>query len=92
MPRLGILGTMVWDSIYGHVREPGPPVEAWGGIAYALAAADAALGPDWTVFPILKVGRDMQGPVDEFLAGLYRIGSREGNQSVQEKNNREELF
>ena len=33
---------MVWDVIHG--RDPvGPPVEEWGGIAYALAGMDAAL-------------------------------------------------
>ena len=38
MPRLGVLGTMVWDTI--HARDPGrdAPIEEWGGIAYALAA------------------------------------------------------
>ena len=37
MPKIGILGSLVWDQIYG--RDPlAEPVEEWGGIAYALAS------------------------------------------------------
>ena len=35
VPKVGILGSLVWDQIYG--RDPlAPPVEEWGGVAYAL--------------------------------------------------------
>ena len=35
MPKLGVLGSLVWDEIHG--RDPAAaPVEEWGGIAYAL--------------------------------------------------------
>ena len=35
MPRVGVLGSLVWDEIHG--RDPlAAPVEEWGGIAYAL--------------------------------------------------------
>ena len=35
MPKVGILGSLVWDQIYG--RDPlAAPVEEWGGVAYAL--------------------------------------------------------
>ena len=41
MPKVGVLGSLVWDQIYG--RDPlAAPVEEWGGIAYALASLDAA--------------------------------------------------
>lgn len=44
MRKVGVLGTLVWDEIYG--RDPASaPVEEWGGIAYALAGFDASL-PD----------------------------------------------
>ena len=42
MPRVGVLGSLVWDEIHG--RDPrAASVEEWGGIAYALAGLDAAL-------------------------------------------------
>ena len=46
MPRLGVVGALVWDEIHG--RDPlAPPVEEWGGIAYALSGLDAALPAAW---------------------------------------------
>lgn len=83
---------MVWDAI--HARDAGrdAPVEEWGGIAYALAAADAALPPDWTLFPILKVGQDMRAAANAFLGALERIDSLDGVRTVPEPNNRVELF
>jgi len=45
MPRVGVIGSLVWDEIHG--RDPlAPPIEEWGGIAYALAGMDAALPAD----------------------------------------------
>jgi hypothetical protein len=42
--KVGILGSLVWDLIYG--RDPlAPPVEEWGGIAYAMAGLDASVAP-----------------------------------------------
>ena len=91
MPRLGMVGTMVWDTI--HARDIGreEPVEEWGGIAYALAAADAALGEDWTLFPIIKIGQDMREAADTFLGSLERLDSLDGVRTVPEPNNRVEL-
>ena len=46
MKRLGVIGAMVWDEIHG--RDPAaPPVEEWGGVAYALGGnrRPVALGP-----------------------------------------------
>ncbi len=92
MPRLGILGTMVWDTI--HARDVGreAPVEEWGGIAYALAAAAAAAPDGWELFPIVKVGEDLRGAADRFLAGLGRVASLDGVRTVPQPNNRVELF
>jgi hypothetical protein len=60
---------MVWDEIHG--RDPAaPPTEEWGGIAYALAGLDAALGPDWEIVPLIKVGRDLAPRADDFLRTL----------------------
>lgn len=90
--RLGMLGTMVWDTI--HARDVGreAPVEEWGGIAYALAAADAALDEEWSIFPIIKVGRDLRERANVFFGGLARIESLDGVRTVPEPNNRVELF
>ena len=72
MPKVGVVGSMVWDAIYG--RDPlTAPVEEWGGIAYALAGMDAALPPDWEIVPLIKVGRDLAGPAQEFLRTLSRV-------------------
>lgn len=72
MPRLGVVGSLVWDEIHG--RDPlSPPVEEWGGIAYALSGLDAALPEDWELVPLIKVGRDLAGPAGEFLRSLRRL-------------------
>ena len=46
MPRLGVLGTLVWDTIHGPGGEAA--VNDWGGIAYTLAAWAAVAPPGWT--------------------------------------------
>lgn len=67
--KVGVLGSLVWDEIHG--RDPtAQPVEEWGGIAYALAGFDAALGDDWEIVPLVKVGRDMAPQAEEFLRSL----------------------
>ena len=72
MPRIGVLGALVWDQIHG--RDPlALPVEEWGGIAYALAAMDAALPPEWELVPLIKLGDDLAGPGANFLATLERL-------------------
>ncbi|HET9064439.1 MAG TPA: carbohydrate kinase family protein [Gemmatimonadales bacterium] len=72
MPRLGVVGSLVWDEIHG--RDPlVAPVEEWGGIAYALAALDAALPEAWEIVPLIKVGRDLSARATEFLGSLQRL-------------------
>jgi pfkB family carbohydrate kinase len=85
--RLGVVGTMVWDTIRG--RTPGQPtVEEWGGIAYALAALDAALPEGWEVVPLVKVGRDMAAKANGFLRSLQRTTPHARFLEVPEHNNR----
>ena len=72
MPRLGVVGSLVWDEIHGRDALTAP-VEEWGGIAYALAGLDAALAPDWQVVPLIKVGRDLAQPAADFLGTLRRL-------------------
>lgn len=72
MPRIGVLGALVWDQIHG--RDPlVAPVEEWGGIAYALAGMDAALPADWEIVPLIKIGEDLAAQGAEFLATLERL-------------------
>ena len=72
MPKLGVIGSLVWDVIYG--RDPAsPPVEEWGGIAYTLAGFDAALEPDWELVPLIKVGSDLRQEAAEYLRTLERL-------------------
>lgn len=69
MPRVGVIGSLVWDVIHGRDRTRAP-VEEWGGIAYALAGMDAALPDDWEIVPLIMVGRDMSEQAAEFLRGI----------------------
>ncbi len=90
MPRLGVLGTMVWDRIYARdVRVD--PVEEWGGIAYALAAASAARPPGWEIVPIIRLGRDLEEVAFRFFRTLPGLDLQRGIRLVPEPNNRVEL-
>ena len=72
MPKVGILGSLVWDQIYG--RDPlAEPVEEWGGAAYALASLDASVAPGWEIVPLIKVGQDLAGKAREFIGGLRHV-------------------
>lgn len=88
--RLGVVGTLVWDTIHqrGGRREP---VSEWGGIAYALGAASAALPDGWEVVPIVKVGRDLAEEALRFLRQVPRLRTEPGIRIVPEPNNRVEL-
>jgi hypothetical protein len=78
---------MVWDLIYG--RDPAaPPVEEWGGIAYALAGLDASLPSDWELVPLIKVGRDLAPRARDFLATLERPAAGARFIEVPVPNNR----
>ena len=80
---------MVWDRI--HMRDGrSAPVEEWGGIAYGLAAARAAVPPDWRVLPIVKVGRDLAEAAFHFLREIPGLDDA-GLVVVPEPNNRVEL-
>ncbi|MEE8361610.1 MAG: hypothetical protein V3R71_05610, partial [Gemmatimonadales bacterium] len=72
MPRIGVVGSLVWDVI--HSRDPvAPPVEEWGGIAYALGGLDAALPEDWEIVPLIKVGHDLAREAGELFDSLDRM-------------------
>ena len=72
MPKVGVVGSLVWDLIHG--RDPlAPPTEEWGGIAYALGGLDASLPPDWEIVPLIKVGRDLAPQAAELLRGVVRL-------------------
>src|SRR5262245_29309025 len=88
--RLGVIGTLIWDRIFARdVRTE--PFQEWGGIAYALAAADAARPDGWTIVPILKVGADLQENALQFLRTLNGFDLESGIRIVEEPNNRVEL-
>jgi hypothetical protein len=88
--RLGVIGTFVWDTIYG--REPhGQPVQEWGGIAYALGGLDAALAGDWEIVPLIKVGHDLADRAREFTATLEHMAADAALIEVPYPNNRVEL-
>lgn len=72
MRKLGVVGSLVWDVIHG--RDPAaPPVEEWGGIAYALGGLEAALDPDWQIVPLIKVGSDLRNEAAALLKTLSHL-------------------
>jgi hypothetical protein len=90
MPRLGVIGTFVWDVIHG--RDPGDrAVEEWGGITYALSAFDAALPDDWQIVPLAKVGTDLWPRARQFIAAMRRAAPDAAPIEVRTQNNRVRL-
>ncbi len=87
MPKVGIIGSLVWDLIYGRDQLV-PPVEEWGGIAYALAGMEASLKPDWQIVPLIKVGRDLSREAQQLLNGLSRVAPGGRCVEVTAPNNR----
>jgi hypothetical protein len=87
MPRVGVIGSLVWDEIHG--RDPAEGVvEEWGGIAYALAGLDAHLPEEWDIVPLIKVGSDMAARAREFLGTLRRLAPGARCVEVPVANNR----
>ncbi len=87
---LGVVGTLVWDTIHRRgTREL--PVEEWGGIGYALEALSTTLPDDWEIRPVLKVGRDLAERAFHYLREIPRVRVEEGVLVVPEPNNRVEL-
>lgn len=85
--QLGVVGTMVWDTIYD--RDPAQrAVEEWGGIAYALEALDATLPDDWAIVPLIKVGRDLSREAAWFLREIRHVAPAARFIEVPEPNNR----
>ncbi|MGH7582336.1 MAG: PfkB family carbohydrate kinase [Gemmatimonadales bacterium] len=87
MPRVGVLGSLVWDEIHGRDASA-PPAEEWGGIAYALAGMDAALPADWELVPLIKVGRDLAPQAAALLRTLERVPTPARCIEVPVANNR----
>lgn len=92
MKRLGVIGTPVWDRIWGW-EDGGPaaePVEGWGGITYSLAALAAVRPADWQIVPLLKLGADRAADARRFLEALpLELGA--GVRVVGEAMNQVEL-
>ena len=85
---IGVLGTMVWDRIE---HPDGEVVERWGGITYSLAAAAAATPADWTIRPIIRLGRDLADEGWAFLESVPGLDRPGGVVEVDEPNNRVRL-
>ncbi|MEW5917357.1 MAG: carbohydrate kinase family protein [Gemmatimonadota bacterium] len=85
--RVGVIGSFVWDRIYGRDARA-VPIEEWGGITYALGGMDAALCESWEIVPIIKVGKDLELRAREFLRSLRRLAPDAAPVSVEQPNNR----
>jgi hypothetical protein len=90
LPKIGVLGSLVWDVIHGRDPSQGT-VEEWGGIAYSLAAMDAALPEDWEIVPLIKVGFDRARQAAEFARTLDRFPAHARFIEVPVANNQVEL-
>ena len=92
MPRLGLLGTFVWDPVWTLADQAaGKPFETWGGMAFSLAAGAAARPEGWEIVPIAHVGEDLAERAHAFIDTLEGIGSRSAVVPVPVPNNRVEL-
>jgi sugar/nucleoside kinase (ribokinase family) len=87
---LGVLGTMVWDTIW-RPADVGSPVEEWGGISYALAAADAARSEETRIRPLVKLGHDLAERGFRFLKELCVVETDEAILVADTPNPRVEL-
>jgi hypothetical protein len=88
--RLGVIGTMVWDRI--HSRDGrAQPIEEWGGISYALAAASAARPGRHDLVPIIKVGATSRSGVPLPAQPARPRPRHRRVRVVPEPNNRVEL-
>jgi sugar/nucleoside kinase (ribokinase family) len=88
--RVGVIGSLVWDVIYG--RDPRSlPVEEWGGIGYALSGLDAALADDWEIVPLIKVGDDLAARAKQFMSRFTHLAPDAALIEVPVPNNRVEL-
>jgi sugar/nucleoside kinase (ribokinase family) len=90
VPRIGVIGSFVWDVIYGR-HANAAPIEEWGGITYALGGLDAALPDDWEIVPLIKVGDDLGDRARQFLGSLAHAASDATLIGVPYPNNRVEL-
>jgi len=70
--RLGVVGTLVWDSIQDRDQRRAP-VEEWGGIAYAMEALSVVLPEEWVMKPMLKLGEDLAGQAVDYLGSIPRV-------------------
>ncbi|HYW31547.1 MAG TPA: carbohydrate kinase family protein [Gemmatimonas sp.] len=89
-PRVGLIGTLVHDVIYGppprHERS-----EGWGGVAYTLHGMAAATHGDWEIVPLIKVGADVARAARDLLASVPHVVRTTPLHVVPEQNNRSEL-
>ena len=91
MPKVGVVGSLVWDEIHG--RDPATGViEEWGGVAYALAGLDAHLPTEWDIVPLIKVGSDLAAEAREFLSTMKRLAPGARCVEVPVPNNRVVLY
>ena len=87
---LGVVGTLVWDTIRQRDGRQ-EPIEEWGGIGYALEALSLALPEGWEIRPLIKVGSDLSEEAFRFLREIPRVRVGAGIAIVPEPNNRVEL-
>ena len=57
--RVGVIGTFVWDVIHGRDRARARRWRSGAASPTPSRALDAALGDDWEIVPLVKVGDDL---------------------------------
>ncbi|MQA89360.1 MAG: hypothetical protein GEU90_03860 [Gemmatimonas sp.] len=89
--RIGVVGTLVWDTIWHPLQGEVEPREQWGGIAYSLSALAAVCPPGWQICPLVKIGEDLAQEARRFFASLRNIASLADLRIVSQPSNRVEL-
>ena len=89
-PSLGVVGTLVWDTI-SHGEPAAGMLTGWGGIGYALEALTVALPEPWSILPLVKVGQERAEEAFRFLRSLPRVRTEPGVVVVPEPNNEVEM-
>jgi len=87
---LGVVGTLVWDTIRQRDGRQ-ETIEEWGGIGYALEALSRSLPEGWEIRPLIKLGSDLSEEAFRFLREIPRVRVGPGVAVVPEPNNRVEL-
>ena len=88
VPKVGILGSLVWDLIHGRDPASRRRSRSGAGSPTRSPASTRASRTDWEIVPLIKVGRDLAAQAQEFLRGLEHLAPGARCVEVPAPNNR----